>query len=278
MHINHFLLRKLNFFQTCINILKLWCSFAVVPTSTCRLLCSSCVSGSWATWTGTELSPSPSSARPSIWSWRARTATHCRRASPPRCGQSSCCREATQQTHRRWEEARNNQLPFTLHLILICFFMYLRPECRASDRVRESWSDACSEGRPNSLMTWKWRLLFLCLQGAPVSCWWRQLQLVPREFFFFFLKSSQQQLSSTFAWQRYHINLTLHNGLFIYNFFSVCAHIHLFLYTSLFNLKEHVSVLERLQPSLATISQDLKEETSNKGKQRFIIMIIISRC
>lgn len=99
-----------------------------------------------------------------------------------------------------------------------------------------------------------------------------------KRVFFFFLKSSQQQLSSTFAWQRYHINLTLHNGLFIYNFFSVCAHIHLFLYTSLFNLKEHVSVLERLQPSLATISQDLKEETANKGKQRFIIMIIISRC
>lgn len=68
-------------------------------------------------------------------------------------------------------------------------------------------------------------------------------------------------------------------AFFIYTFFSVCPHIHLIhLHTSLFNFKERVSVFERLQPSLATTSQDLKAETSNKGKQRFIIMIIISRC
>lgn len=44
-----------------------------------------------------------------------------------------------------------------------------------------------------------------------------------------------------------------------------------FFSTSLFNLKERVSVLERLQPSLATITQDLKEGKLNKGKYTFII-------
>lgn len=68
------------------------------------------------------------------------------------------------------------------------------------------------------------------------------------------------------------------NGLFLYIFFSSCPYSHLFFPTALFNLKERVSVLERLQPSMATITQDLKEEKLNKGKLRFIVGVLISRC